>query len=993
MMCQLFLIRDLIMRIKFVLILCGVIGVLFGNVLVASADTVKTGTIVANETWSTSGGTYIVDGTVTIGSGVTVTIEPGVVVKFKTLSSLLSVTGTLNTQGSSSSPVYFTSYKDDVGGDTNGDGSTTFPAAGNWRQIFLNSGSTVNLSHAVVRYGGNSGSSYRANIYNNGGTLTVATSTIAYADTYGIRVAGGTLAVTGTEFVESPYALHLIDPDFLTADSGNTETAESEASNKIFISGTLNNDKTLTLHSAPYIFDAVTVATGKTLTVLPGTIIKFWGLSSLLTVNGTLSAIASSSLPIYFTSYKDDVGGDTNGDGSDTSPSPGDWRQIFLNSGSTANISHAIVRYGGNSGTSYRSNIHNSGGALTVSTSTISWADTYGIRVTGGTLSVTGTEFIESPYALHLTDPDFLIADSGNIETSADPSDNKIFMSGTLSNSKTLTLHSVPYIFDSVTVDTGKTLTVLPGTIIKFWGLSSLLTISGTLDAVGSSSSPIYLTSYKDDAVGGDTNGDGSTTSPAAGDWRQIFLNSGSTVNLAHTVIRYGGNSGTSYRANIYNNGGALTIATSTIALADTYGIRVVGGTAAFNGNQFVDNPIAAHIVDPDFLGPHSGNTATSSSASVNGIQVTGTLNNNRLWISDNMPYVISGAMTISSGKTLVVSDGAVFKFLDASSYISVGGTLSAIGWNYEGGFVDALSFTSIKDDTIMGDTNGDGSATSPASGDWRGIELGSGASSTLLHSDVFYGGNSGGPDGSVYNNGGTLTIGTSTIASSTTSGIFHNAGTTNVFASVIQHNSSYGLRHSGTLSTTTAEYNFWGSHTGPTHASNPGGTGDVVTSNVDFSPWLDDEHYIFPENAVDATGGYHIQWEWAVGSTQEYVEEWEAAIATWNALGAVDIRPYESGVNDVTVQEVDEPTERWSGLYEVNLFSDDISLNRAYVDDYAEHSRAIPQSVWTHELGHALGLNHSYWGNILYETLSTQVVLGAQDLRDYFHCWFDDQC
>ena len=39
-----------------------------------------------------------------------------------------------------------------------------------------------------------------------------------------------------------------------------------------------------------------------------------------------------------------------------------------------------------------------------------------------------------------------------------------------------------------------------------------------------------------------------------------------------------------------------------------------------------------------------------------------------------------------------------------------------------------------------------------------------------------------------------------------------------------------------GTLDATN---NWWGSNTGPTHASNPGGTGDAVSNNVNFTPWL----------------------------------------------------------------------------------------------------------------------------------------------------------
>ncbi len=36
-----------------------------------------------------------------------------------------------------------------------------------------------------------------------------------------------------------------------------------------------------------------------------------------------------------------------------------------------------------------------------------------------------------------------------------------------------------------------------------------------------------------------------------------------------------------------------------------------------------------------------------------------------------------------------------------------------------------------------------------------------------------------------------------------------------------------------------TAMYNWWGSRSGPTHPSNPTGTGDPVSDRVIFSPWL----------------------------------------------------------------------------------------------------------------------------------------------------------
>ena len=41
-----------------------------------------------------------------------------------------------------------------------------------------------------------------------------------------------------------------------------------------------------------------------------------------------------------------------------------------------------------------------------------------------------------------------------------------------------------------------------------------------------------------------------------------------------------------------------------------------------------------------------------------------------------------------------------------------------------------------------------------------------------------------------------------------------------------------------GTGVTFDAIYNWWGHATGPSHSSNPGGTGDAVSDNVDYDPW-----------------------------------------------------------------------------------------------------------------------------------------------------------
>jgi hypothetical protein len=48
------------------------------------------------------------------------------------------------------------------------------------------------------------------------------------------------------------------------------------------------------------------------------------------------------------------------------------------------------------------------------------------------------------------------------------------------------------------------------------------------------------------------------------------------------------------------------------------------------------------------------------------------------------------------------------------------------------------------------------------------------------------------------------------------------------------------GLNNTVGPSDVDARYNWWGSATGPSHSSNPGGSGDPITNNVNYRPWFD---------------------------------------------------------------------------------------------------------------------------------------------------------
>lgn len=86
-------------------------------------------------------------------------------------------------------------------------------------------------------------------------------------------------------------------------------------------------------------------------------------------------------------------------------------------------------------------------------------------------------------------------------------------------------------------VGEGVTLTLGPGLVVKPSG--GTVHVTGELIAEGTASESIAITSIKDDAVGGDTNMDGSASSPAPGDWGSIRFSNAVGVDLSYLDLRY----------------------------------------------------------------------------------------------------------------------------------------------------------------------------------------------------------------------------------------------------------------------------------------------------------------------------------------------------------------------------------------------------------------------------------------------------------------------
>ena len=99
--------------------------------------------------------------------------------------------------------------------------------------------------------------------------------------------------------------------------------------------GTLQGNETWHGSFVHRVTNNLVVPNGLTLTILPGAIVKFDpGVGLQVLGGGRLAAKGTVAQPIVFTSILDDsVGGDTNGDGSQTNASAGDWKWIFFYGG------------------------------------------------------------------------------------------------------------------------------------------------------------------------------------------------------------------------------------------------------------------------------------------------------------------------------------------------------------------------------------------------------------------------------------------------------------------------------------------------------------------------------------------------------------------------------------------------------------------------------------------------------------------------------------
>ena len=352
------------------------------------------GLISKDTTWTITDSPYISDSSITIPSGVTLTIDPGVIIKS---TSIISVKGNLIALGTSENPIVITTPKD---AEYGGSGVRESYTSDYWIGINVAETGEFTGNYVKLRYGGVNGNNNYSTL-SVMGKLSLTNSEVSNSYTHGIYIkkadttgltldnntvkgntyngiyieqyGTGNLSIKSNTIADNKrYPIYVdlsgLNSSIFSGIEKNTCTNNTQGDIYLYNSPKID----MTLSKNKYNISALGIPSGVTLTIDPGTIIKS---TSIISVKGNLIALGTSENPIVITTPKD---AEYGGSGVRESYTSDYW--IGINVAETGEFTgnYVKLRYGGVNGNNNYSTLSVMG-KLSLTNSEVSNSYMYGI--------------------------------------------------------------------------------------------------------------------------------------------------------------------------------------------------------------------------------------------------------------------------------------------------------------------------------------------------------------------------------------------------------------------------------------------------------------------------------------------------------------------------------------------------------------------------------------------------------------------------------------